>query len=147
MLDHLSRLRDGRSRRVSSWDTTGRNHDAWRVDAGETKVLADLTGAGVIRHLWFTIGAEDPLYLRLFVLRMYWDGQSHPSVEAPVGDSFGVGHSKAASYSCSEELGGRWPHRHWQESCIDGIIEPALTLWMDARQLPKNTRHGFPDKM
>ena len=52
-------------------------------------------------HIWFTIGAEDPLYLRQCVLRMYWDGQSHPSVEAPVGDFFGVGHSKVASYSCA----------------------------------------------
>src|SRR6266700_3426618 len=32
---------------------------------------------------------------------MYWDGQSHPSVEAPVGDFFGVGHSKVSSYSCA----------------------------------------------
>jgi len=101
MLDHLSRLRDGRTRRVSSWDTTGRNHDAWGVEAGETKVLADLSGTGVIRHIWFTVGAEDPLYLRQCVLRMYWDGQSHPSVEAPVGDFFGVGHSKVTSFSCA----------------------------------------------
>lgn len=40
MLDNLSPLRDGSARRVSSWDTTGRNHDAWRVDAGEAKRLA-----------------------------------------------------------------------------------------------------------
>jgi hypothetical protein len=32
---------------------------------------------------------------------MYWDGQDHPSVETPVGDFFGVGHAKVASYSCS----------------------------------------------
>jgi hypothetical protein len=101
MLDHLSRLRDGRSRRVSSWDTTGRNADAWPIEAGETKTLADLTGAGVIRHIWFTVGAEDPLYLRQCVLCMYWDGQKQPSVEAPVGDFFGVGHSKVTSFSCA----------------------------------------------
>ncbi|MBI3912321.1 MAG: DUF2961 domain-containing protein [Armatimonadetes bacterium] len=101
MLDHLSRRREGRSRRVSSWDTTGRNLDCWRVEAGETRTLADLRGAGVIRHLWFTIGAEDPLYLRQCVLRMYWDGMDRPSVETPVGDFFGVGHSKVASYSCA----------------------------------------------
>jgi hypothetical protein len=61
MLDHLSRLRDGRSRRVSSWDTSGRNADAWPIEAGETKLLADLTGAGVIRHIWFTVGADRAL--------------------------------------------------------------------------------------
>ncbi len=101
MLDDLSRLRDGRSKRVSSWDTTGGNRDAWPIEPGETKTLADITGAGVVRHLWFTVGAEDPLYLRQCVLRMYWDGQEHPSVEAPVGDFFGIGHAKVASFSCA----------------------------------------------
>lgn len=101
MLENLSRARPGRSRRVSSWDTSGRNADAWPIEAGETKTLADIAGAGVIRHVWFTVGAEDPLYLRQCVLRIYWDGQAHPSVECPVGDFFGVGHSKVASYSCA----------------------------------------------
>lgn len=101
MLDDLSIARQGRTRRVSSFDTTGRNADRWSIPAGETRTLADLSGAGVIRHIWFTIGAEDPLYLRKCVLRMTWDGQEHPSVETPVGDFFGVGHSKVASYSCS----------------------------------------------
>jgi D-arabinan exo alpha-(1,3)/(1,5)-arabinofuranosidase (non-reducing end) len=100
MLDDLARLREGRSRRVSSWDTNGRNADAWPIDAGETRTLADISGSGVIRHIWFTVGAPDPLYLRQCVLRTYWDGQPHPSVEAPVGDFFGVGHSKVTSYSC-----------------------------------------------
>ncbi|NLC58758.1 MAG: DUF2961 domain-containing protein [Armatimonadetes bacterium] len=99
MLENLATLREGRSRRVSSWDTTGRNADAWPVAAGETKTLAHITGAGIIRHIWFTISCEDPLYLRKCVLRMYWDGQEHPSVEAPVGDFFGVGHAKVASFA------------------------------------------------
>lgn len=101
MLENLSVLREGRSRRVSSWDVTGRNADAWRIDAGETKTLADIADAGVVRHIWFTISCEDPLYLRKCIVRMYWDGQEHPSVEAPVGDFFGVGHAKVHSYSCA----------------------------------------------
>ena len=101
MLDNLSRARTGRTKRVSSFDTTGRNHDAWPVAPGETKTLADIEGAGVIRHIWFTIACEDPLCLRKCVLRMYWDGQDQPSVETPVGDFFGTGHSKVSSYSCA----------------------------------------------
>ena len=101
MVDNLAFLRDGRSRRASSWDRSGRNGDAWAVEPGETKVLADLSGAGVIRHIWFTVGAEDRMYLRQAVLRMYWDGQEHPSVEVPVGDFFGVGHARVTSYSCA----------------------------------------------
>ncbi len=101
MLERLATLREGRSKRVSSWDTRGRNGDAWPIDAGETKTLADIRGAGVIRHIWFTIGAPDAHYLRQAVVRMYWDDQDHPSVEAPVGDFFGVGHCRVGSYNCA----------------------------------------------
>jgi D-arabinan exo alpha-(1,3)/(1,5)-arabinofuranosidase (non-reducing end) len=101
MLDNLARAREGCSKRISSWDRSGRNRDSWPVEVGETRVLAEMSGPGVIRHIWFTIASEDPLYLRKCVLRMYWDGQAHPSVETPVGDFFGVGHSKVTSYSCA----------------------------------------------
>src|SRR5437868_402555 len=94
MLETLAQLRDGRSKRCSSWDRSGRNTDCWRIEPGETRTLADIRGAGVIRHIWFTIGADDPLYLRQAVVRIYWDGQAHPSVEVPVGDLFGIGHAR-----------------------------------------------------
>ena len=100
-LERLSRAREGRTKRVSSFDPTGGNADRWVVPAGDVVVLSDLAGAGIIRHIWFTIACEDPLYLRKCVLRIYWDGQEHPSVETPVGDFFGVGHAKVASYSCA----------------------------------------------
>ena len=29
---------------------------------------------------------------------MYWDGEDHPSVEAPVGDFFGIGHGVDKSF-------------------------------------------------
>jgi len=58
---------------------------------GETFVLAELEGAGVVRHIWATISSNDPLVRRNLVLRMYWDGQEHPSVESPIGDFFGQG--------------------------------------------------------
>jgi len=101
MLDALCRLREGNTRRISSWDKSGRNADAWRIPPGETVTLAEMQGAGIIRHIWFTIAAEDSLYLRKTVLRMWWDGQEHPSVETPVGDFFGVGHAKVSSYACA----------------------------------------------
>ena len=37
------------------------------------------------------IASDDPNHLKAIVLRMYWDGESTPSVEAPVGDFFGLG--------------------------------------------------------
>ncbi len=91
----LATLRDYRSKRVSSWDKTGGNRDRITIEPLSTATLADIKGAGCIRHIWFTIWCEDELYLRKTLLRMFWDGEENPSVEAPVGDFFGVGHAIA----------------------------------------------------
>lgn len=90
-LSSLYRLRPGASRRVSSFDRTGGNADRLQIPAGATAVLADLRGAGVIRHIWCTIACADPMLRRNAVLRMYWDGETEPSVESPIGDFFGQG--------------------------------------------------------
>jgi hypothetical protein len=97
-LKSLVYQRAARTRRRSSYDTTGGNRDHWSIPVGETITLADLAGAGCITHLWFTISApEDRYYLRHLVLRAYWDGEASPSIEAPVGDFFNVGHGVAKS--------------------------------------------------
>lgn len=101
MLEGLSRLREGQSRRLSSYDTTGGNWDAWRINGGETRELARITGPGCIRHIWATVSAEDEHYLRKALLRAYWDGEASPSVDTPLGDFFGVGHGVVNSYSCA----------------------------------------------
>jgi hypothetical protein len=44
----------------------------------------------VITHIWFTIAARSDQHLKEIVLRGYWDGNSKPSVEVPVGDFFGL---------------------------------------------------------
>jgi hypothetical protein len=54
MLTGLTRVRDGRSARASSWDPSGRNQDNWIIPPGETIVLADLEGPGCITHIWMT---------------------------------------------------------------------------------------------
>jgi hypothetical protein len=61
------------------------------LDAGETAVLADIEGPGVIRHIWMTVTDRTVTHdhvLRDLVLRMWWDGESEPSVEVPLGDFF-----------------------------------------------------------
>jgi hypothetical protein len=90
-LDTLFLLRPARSRRVSSYARDGSNHDWTDIDGGETATLVDVGGAGIVRHIWCTVGSEDDLVLRKAVLRMYWDGEANPSVEAPLGDFFGLG--------------------------------------------------------
>ncbi len=44
----------------------------------------------MITHIWFTIAARSGDHLKELVLRAYWDGNAKPSVEAPIGDFFGL---------------------------------------------------------
>jgi hypothetical protein len=41
---------------------------------------------------------REPENLRSLVLRAWWDGQEHPSIECPVGDFFGSAHGKVMPY-------------------------------------------------
>ena len=93
-LADLARAREGRRRRVSSWDRSGGNADFVPIGKGQTVVLCDLEGAGVIRHIWCTMAApRNPIYARTTVLRMYWDDARTPCVDVPIGDFFGIGHA------------------------------------------------------
>ena len=78
------------SLKQSSYDRTGGNNDRWPIAPGETKEVFNANGPGVISHIWFTIAAASTYHLKEIVLRIYWDGNSKPSVEVPVGDFFGL---------------------------------------------------------
>src|SRR5690606_34015147 len=72
---------------------------------------------GVITHIWCTIGSEDPLYPRNLVLRIYYDGAEHPSVEAPLGDFYAAGHGTMVdvnSIPISNNSYGRSRNSYWQ---------------------------------
>ena len=86
----MARLRDYKCHRSSSWDTTGGNADFRPLDHGASITLLDVKGPGVITHIWFTINSDDRMHLKNLVLRAWWDGESSPSVEAPIGDFFGL---------------------------------------------------------
>ena len=73
---------------------------------GGTVTLCDIAGPGVIRHIWVTTRGE-PVNLRSLVLRAYWDGQEHPSIECPVGDFFGFAHGKVMAYASAVHAVGR----------------------------------------
>jgi len=94
VLADLPTLKAFSAQRSSSSDPDWRNGngDARPIPPGQTVTVADLKGPGTITHIWFTIAAEDRAYPRLLTLRMYWDGETEPSVEAPIGDFFAVGH-------------------------------------------------------
>lgn len=94
MFDDLTRLKQARTRRCSSWDTTGRNRDCWKIKSGQTAVLADIEGQGRITHIWMT----QPCHYRSVLLKITWDNAPHPSVQVPLGDFFGLGHTIVNSY-------------------------------------------------
>ncbi|MBI2969894.1 MAG: DUF2961 domain-containing protein [Gammaproteobacteria bacterium] len=89
----LMALTDTTTARISSFDPSGGNADYRPVPPGETLELAQIEGAGIVRHLYFSIwgGAH---YLRDLVLRAYWEGGGEACVEVPFGDFFGLGHER-----------------------------------------------------
>ena len=97
----LMKVRPGRSRAISSTDQSfpGNGDRIRYIKPGETRVLADLKGPGVIRHIWLTFNEARSNWLEAegsaapddIVIRMYWDNASEPAVEAPIGDFFGAG--------------------------------------------------------
>src|SRR3954471_23424119 len=78
------------SLKQSSYDRSGGNADRWPINPSETKEIFNANGPGVISHIWFTIAARSTYHLKEIILRIYWDGNSKPSVEVPVGDFFGL---------------------------------------------------------
>ena len=90
--------RSVRSRRASSWDRSGANRDFVSVAAGETFVLLEEEGPGCITHVYLAMVLPDPADYRNAIVRCYWDGASHPSVEVPLGDFFGVTNGRVREY-------------------------------------------------
>jgi hypothetical protein len=77
----LAQIKNGiKSKRVSSYDTSGNNNDRFEsIKPAEKKVLFDIKGAGIVNHIWITI-APGPENLKRddIVLRMYWDNNDYP---------------------------------------------------------------------
>ncbi|HNY27312.1 MAG TPA: DUF2961 domain-containing protein [Candidatus Sumerlaeota bacterium] len=109
-MSDLAQPQEGRSMRVSSthrlgpdgkFDPKGKpdpnsNWDNKNVEPGKTAVLMDEKGPGVITHIWLTfLGPEPQDWAKQgsanhqdMLLRIFYDGEARPAVEAPVGDFF-----------------------------------------------------------
>lgn len=118
-LSNLSRLSTAQSRSISPENFTGEKGQAgqategtgawaarelgqgWKVSPsvwiqpGETFTLADITGPGAIQQIWMTPTGN----WRFSILRIYWDDETQPSVECPVGDFFAMGWGQYAQLS------------------------------------------------
>jgi hypothetical protein len=72
------------------------NSDNFQVNPGKTHVLLEADGPGVITHIWITFLGPEPqdwapagaASHQEMLLRIYYDGNPRPAVEAPVGDFF-----------------------------------------------------------
>ncbi len=118
-LGNLSRLSRAKTRSISPENLTGEKgkggmategtgaHAArdlgqgWKISpsiqivAKQTFTLAEIQGSGAVQHIWMTPTGN----WRFSILRIYWDGESQPSIEAPVGDFFASGWGKYAQLS------------------------------------------------
>ena len=112
-LGNLSRLSKAKTRSISPENFTGEKGKAgmstdgpaknaardlgqgWkvspyvRVPAKSTFTLAEITGPGAIQQIWLTPAPLDKT--RWNILRFYWDDETEPSVECPLGDFFACG--------------------------------------------------------
>jgi len=121
----LTRLKDSGAYRSSSNNPDpDSNDDSKRPIPGETIVLADLKGPGAISHIWLTAADSEYGWPRLLRLRVYYDGSPTPSVDAPIGDFFAVGHGferGVNSLMIRDSSSGRSRNSYWpmpfRDSC------------------------------
>lgn len=111
-LHQLLTPRAGRTRQSSSFGRDPERGSSWLglrpgpakrkrvlLAPGETHTLAAPAGAGLITRLWMTTFLPTNAHaLRGLVLRFFWDGESHPSVECPFGDFFGAPFGRYRAY-------------------------------------------------
>jgi hypothetical protein len=116
----------------------------WKVSpsiglaAGDTATLMDVTGPGVLRHLWLT---TDRTMLRRLVLRLYWDEEPEPSVEVPLGDFFCNGWDELALLSSemivvapAGGLNSYWPmpFRHRAKMTLHNLGDRSVPVYHQA---------------
>lgn len=72
---------------------------SFTLGPGESHVLAEeKSGSGMIRRIWATLSRLDIDVLRGVKLEMYWDGAATPAVSVPLGDFFGMGLGRMATF-------------------------------------------------
>jgi hypothetical protein len=104
------------------------------IGPGQTYTVAEITGSGAIQHIWMTPTGN----WRLSILRMYWDEETQPSVEVPVGDFFAMGWGKYArisSLAVCVNLGSAFnsywpmPFRRKAKITIENLDDKVMTLF------------------
>lgn len=66
---------------------------------GETRVLAEAAGCGIVRRIWITTEKRDkPQTLKGYRLECFWDGCDKAAVSVPLGDFFCFNSTKMSAY-------------------------------------------------
>ena len=68
------------------------------LKAGESRTLLNVKSAGIIQRIWLTINDRSPEMLRSLRVKMYWDNQTVPAVDVPLGDFFCDALGKASPF-------------------------------------------------
>ena len=142
-------------RATSNNEDWNSNDDSKRPIPGETTVLADLQGPGMVTHMWITIADNEYGWPRLLRLRVYYDGSPTPSVDAPIGDFFAVGQgfeAKVKSLMIVNSSDGRARNSYWpmpfKKSCRITVTNEGRRRvanlyfhvdWSKLPSLPENT--------
>ena len=95
----MARLEDKDERNKANAASAARDlGQGWKVNpyitikSGETVTLGEIEGPGAIQHIWMTPTGN----WRFSIIRIYWDDETTPSVECPVGDFFAMGWNQYA---------------------------------------------------
>lgn len=84
----MASIEEGNAGEAAKWLGIGWKVNPFiRIKPGETFTLGEINESGIINHIWMTPVGE----YRLMILRFYWDDETEPSVEVPVGDFFAAG--------------------------------------------------------
>jgi len=159
-MGNLYRLSNARSRSISPENFTGEKGKAglstdgpakgaardlgqgWkvspyvRIQAKSTFTMAEIEGPGCLQHLWLTPAPLDRT--RWCILRFYWDDETEPSIECPLGDFFASGwaryaqiNSLAVCVNPGSAFNCYWPmpFRKKAKVTLENLDTQAMTLY------------------
>jgi hypothetical protein len=124
-----------------------------KVKPGVTVTIMDVTGPGMIQHIWMATQTSWSGNGRACIIRFYWDDEKEPSIEVPLTDFFAVGHdifapvnSLAVIVNPMSSLNCYWPMPFRKHARVtftnDGDIELSLLTYQITYakvEVPENT--------
>jgi len=105
----IARFKNEVTRQLTTFDLAKRSKTV-AVPRGKRVVIGEVKGQGYITQLWLTFpgwfwahwqpnGPVSQTILKTLILRIYWDGESSPAVQAPIGDFFGNGLCEISNFT------------------------------------------------